>query len=178
MIGCLLGAAAGWIAMALVMPHATDIGWLLALIAPTTFIAAWIALGSERISYAGWQMALCFYLVTLHSFAPPTGFSAATDRITGILIGCSVMYLVFATLWPDSAGANARKEIEALDAGLATAAAPRSGREIARLRGPLARSISQARDARYEQVSLPAEELNAARARYLAFLRRSLHAPS
>ena len=175
-ISCLMGAVTGGIAIVLVMPHATDIGWLLALIAPVTFLAAWIALGSERSSYAGRQMALCFYLVTLHGFAPPGDISAATDRILGILIGGGVMYLVFAILWPDTACAEARKQLTALERGLASALAPRSGRDIARLRAPLARARAQTQDAGYERATFPAAELDAAYARYLAFLRKSFHA--
>ncbi|SED39759.1 FUSC family protein [Rhodobacter sp. 24-YEA-8] len=174
-IGCLMGAVAGVLAMVLVMPHATDIGWLLALIAPVTFLAAWIALGSERSSYAGWQMALCFYLVTLHGFAQPGDISAATDRIIGILIGSGVMYLVFAVLWPDAASAEARNQLTALDRGLASARTPHSGRDIARLRAPLALARAHAQDAGYEREAFPRAELDAAYARYLAFLRKSFH---
>lgn len=177
MIGCLVGAGAGLIALLLVMPHASDIGWLLAPIVPVTFLAAWISLGSERISYAGWQMALCFYLVILHGFAPPGDFAAGADRIIGILIGAGVVWVTFTLLWPEDAAA----EIEALlaqGAALASVPRPRSGREAAALRAPLARLTALERDAAYERTSFPHGDLHQARRAYLSALERSFHAPA
>ena len=52
-LGCLIGAGLGLGAILLLMPYMTDLGDLLLLLAPVTLLSAWVAYGSERISYAG-----------------------------------------------------------------------------------------------------------------------------
>ena len=98
--GCLVGAAMGIGAIILLMPSMTSILDLLLLLAPTTFVAAWIACGSERISYAGWQIALALYETVLQGFGPVTDMVSAKDRIIGILLGNVVSYVVLAAIWP------------------------------------------------------------------------------
>jgi multidrug resistance protein MdtO len=56
-VGCLIGAGLGLGAILLLMPLMTDLGDLFLLLAPVTFLAAWVGYGSERISYAGLQAA-------------------------------------------------------------------------------------------------------------------------
>ena len=46
------------------IPHMDSIVGLVLLIAPCTFVFAWVAHSSPRLSYAGFQMALAFYIVT------------------------------------------------------------------------------------------------------------------
>ncbi len=119
-VGCLIGAALGIGAILLVMPFMTDLGDLLLLLAPVTFLAAWIACGSERIGYAGLQIALAFYLAVLQDYGPTLDMETARDRIIGILIGNLVVFAIFTTIWPVSAAgvarANLAKAIEQLAA--------------------------------------------------------------
>lgn len=105
-IGCLLGAVLGVGSILFLMPHMTDIGHLMLLVGVCTFVAAWVANGSSLIEYAGWQMALAFFLCVLHGFGPSLDVAVATDRILGILIGNVVVALVFLTLWPTSVSAS------------------------------------------------------------------------
>lgn len=98
--GCLVGAAMGIGAIILLMPAMTDLLDLLLLVAPATFVAAWVACGSERISYAGWQLALAFYETVLQGSGPVVDMEPAKDRIIGILLGNVVCYVVLATIWP------------------------------------------------------------------------------
>lgn len=107
-VGCLIGAAMGVGSIILFMPFMTDIGQLALLVGGGSLIAAWIANGSERISYMGWQAALAFFLCTLGSFEPSFDFGAATNRILGILFGNVVVSIVFSTIWPVSIGGNLR----------------------------------------------------------------------
>ena len=107
-LGCLIGAAMGVGAMIVFVPHMTDIGHLMVLVGCGSLIAAWIANGSERISYMGWQAALAFFLCTLGGFGPSVDFGVATNRIIGILFGNVVVSLVFSTIWPVSVGGNVR----------------------------------------------------------------------
>ena len=109
--GALIGGAMGIGTIVFLMPHMTDIGHFLLLIGLGSFIAAWVASGSELIRYAGWQMALAFFLCVLPTVTTsflPSGFgpvfdtSVATERVLGILIGNVVVALVFLSLWPTS----------------------------------------------------------------------------
>jgi multidrug resistance protein MdtO len=101
-IGCLIGAALGLGAILLLMPLMTDLGDLLLLLAPVTLLAAWIASGSERISYAGLQISLAFYLVVLQGYGPTIDMYTARDRTIGILFGNIVILVIFTTVWPVS----------------------------------------------------------------------------
>ncbi|MCW1933757.1 FUSC family protein [Pararhodobacter zhoushanensis] len=174
--GAVMGAVAGFATMLWLMPLVDDIGGLLLLLAVPTFVAAWIGLGGERISYAGWQLALCFFLVVLTGFGPPTGIGAAVSRVIGILFGSAVIMVVFAVVWPDSARDDALAAIDEMDTALATAPPPRSGRDIARLRAPLAQAMRLSEMARYERLADLSPQIAAAKARYHAFLRSTAHA--
>jgi multidrug resistance protein MdtO len=98
--GCLIGGLLGLAAILMLMPLMTDLGQLLAMVAAVTLLAAYVATGSQRIAYAGLQIALAFYLVVLQGFGPTLDMETARDRIVGILIGNVVVYVVFTTIWP------------------------------------------------------------------------------
>jgi len=101
-VGCLIGAGLGLGAILLLMPRMTDLGDLFLLLTPVTFLAAWVGYGSERISYAGWQIGLAFYLVVLQGFGPTISMYTARDRTIGILFGNIVVFAIFTTIWPVS----------------------------------------------------------------------------
>jgi multidrug resistance protein MdtO len=101
-VGCLIGAGLGLGAILLLMPLMTDLGDLLLLLAPVTLLAAWLGYGSERISYAGWQIGLAFYLVVLQDYGPTISMYTARDRTIGILFGNIVVFAIFTTIWPVS----------------------------------------------------------------------------
>ncbi|WP_323014592.1 FUSC family protein [Devosia sp.] len=107
MAGCLIGAAMGVGSIVFIMPHMTDIGHLLLLVAVGTFIAAWVANGSSLVQYMGWQMALAFFLCVLQGYGPSFDLGVASNRVLGILIGNAVVAIVFLWLWPASVGAGA-----------------------------------------------------------------------
>jgi multidrug resistance protein MdtO len=101
-VGCLIGAGLGLGAILLLMPDMTDLGDLFLLLAPVTLLAAWVGYGSERISYAGWQIGLAFYLVVLQGYGPTIDMYTARDRTIGILFGNVVVFVIFTTIWPVS----------------------------------------------------------------------------
>jgi len=101
-VGCLIGAGLGLGAILLLMPRMTDLGDLFLLLAPITLLAAWVGYGSERISYAGWQIGLAFYLVVLQGYGPTINMYTARDRTIGILLGNIVVSVIFMTIWPVS----------------------------------------------------------------------------
>lgn len=100
--GCLAGAAFGISAMVFVQPSFTSIEALLAIVFAGAFVSAWVASGSPRIAYAGFQMAFAFFLCVLQGDAPSFDLTVARDRIVGILFGNGVVYLVSAYFWPVS----------------------------------------------------------------------------
>ena len=68
--GAVVGAAMGFLAILFLIPHMESITSLTLLVAAGTAVAAWVVVGSPRISYAGVQIALAFYMsagvVALH----------------------------------------------------------------------------------------------------------------
>src|SRR5215470_17595673 len=110
-VGCLIGAGLGLGAILLLMPRMTDLGDLFLLLAPVTLLAAWVGYGSERISYAGWQIGLAFYLVVLQGYGPTTDMYTARDRTIGILFGNIVISAIFTTIWPVSVASVVRTHV-------------------------------------------------------------------
>jgi len=66
-------------------------------------IAGWVAAGTERIAYAGLQIAFAFYysLFPSDGYAPDTDLTHLRDRVVGILFGLAVTALVFHYIWPE-----------------------------------------------------------------------------
>lgn len=101
-IGCLVGVTLALLYLFVLVPHMSSIGSLMGVVFGVTLLAAWVVLGSERISYAGLQIAFAFLLISLQGFGPSIDFDTARDRVIGILLGNLMMYLFFSYLWPRS----------------------------------------------------------------------------
>lgn len=100
--GCLIGAAAGIAAIVYVMPELTSIQSLLAVVFLGALASAWVAAGSPRIAYVGFQMAFAFFQCVIQGPSPAFDLVVARDRIIGILLGNLVVYVLFTRLWPVS----------------------------------------------------------------------------
>jgi multidrug resistance protein MdtO len=146
-IGCLIGAVMGVGSVLFLVPHMASVGSLMVLVFLGTLLAAWVAVGSERISYAGVQIALAFLMTVLQGFGPSIDMSVAMDRVIGILLGNVVLYLVFTQLWPVSVGRRVRDDF---------------GRALERLAG-MARLGESGRDAAVAQAGAVASRLAGAR---------------
>jgi multidrug resistance protein MdtO len=109
--GCVVGAALGLGTIIGLMPLMTDLGDLLLVVAPVTFLAAWIGFGSERIAYAGWQIGLAFFLSTFQEFGPTVDMETARDRVVGIILGNVIIFVIFAAVWPVSVARVARDNL-------------------------------------------------------------------
>jgi multidrug resistance protein MdtO len=83
-----------------VLPNIDSITGFVVLFAAVTAVAAWVATASSRLSYAGLQIALAFYLINLTEFSIQTSLSVARDRAIGVLLGTSMMWLVFERFYP------------------------------------------------------------------------------
>ena len=52
-----------------------------------------------RLNYFGRQMALAYYITIFQGFGVSASLMASRDRLTGILLGILVMWLVFDAEW-------------------------------------------------------------------------------
>jgi multidrug resistance protein MdtO len=150
--GCLIGAAAGLAAIVFLMPGVTSIGGLLAIVFLAALASGWVAGGSPRIAYAGFQIAFAFFLCVIQGSGPAFDLVVARDRVVGILLGNLVVYLTFTTLWPVSVASRIDPAIAFLLRSLSAmvAAANRSGRyllagEIRAALGALGQDLELAR---------------------------------
>jgi len=76
--------------------------------------SAWIAAGSPRIAYAGFQIAFAFFLCVIQGSSPSFDMTTARDRVIGILLGNIVVYVLFTNIWPVSVGKRIDPAIAAL----------------------------------------------------------------
>lgn len=97
------GVIAGLGTQIFVLPYIDSIGGFTVLFAAMTAVAAWIGTASSRLSYAGVQFAFAFYLIHLSDFSIQTNLAVGRDRVLGVLLGITMMWLVFERLFPRSA---------------------------------------------------------------------------
>jgi uncharacterized membrane protein YccC len=109
-VGCVIGGAFALFSILFLLPHMETIASLIVLVAAVTAIAAWIAAGSERISYAGFQIAFAFFLSMFQGYAPDTDLDKVRDRFVGILLGLVVTWVIFHYIWPERARIESRNQ--------------------------------------------------------------------
>jgi uncharacterized membrane protein YccC len=107
-LGCVIGGALALFTIVFLMPHMETIASLVVVVAFASAIGGWVATGSERISYAGLQIAFAFFYSVFQGFAPDTDLDNVRDRVVGILFGLIVTGLVFKYIWPERAGIEPR----------------------------------------------------------------------
>jgi multidrug resistance protein MdtO len=140
--GAVIGGLIAGLSIVFVLPHFTDIGQLCALVAVVALFAGWVATSSERLSYAGLQIAFAFFLGLLQTYSPATDLTVLRDRVVGILLGNVVMTLVFSGLWPESAVTRLRAALA--DVQRALAALLRAGSEAAATRQQTVEALTRA----------------------------------
>jgi multidrug resistance protein MdtO len=113
-LGCLVGAAFGIAAIVYLIPSITSIGALMVVVFLGALASAWIAAGSPRIAYAGFQIAFAFFLCVIQGSSPSFDMTTARDRVIGILLGNIVVYVLFTNIWPVSVGKRIDPAIAAL----------------------------------------------------------------
>jgi multidrug resistance protein MdtO len=157
-VGCLIGAAAGIAAIVFLVPHLTSIGGLLITVFVGAWAGAYVAGGSARISYVGFQFAFAFFLCVIQGSGPEFNLTVARDRIIGILVGNLVSYFALVHVWPatvsrrvDPALAAAFKQL----AQVVRASQPRERRLLAsEVQGSLSKIEADIDLAHYEPVSI------------------------
>jgi multidrug resistance protein MdtO len=103
------GLILGFGAQIFILPHLDSIAEFTVLFLAVTFIAAWFATSSPRLSYFGIQIAVAWYLINLQEFKIQTSLGVARDRVFGIFLGLMVMWLIFDQLWGAPAGVEMRR---------------------------------------------------------------------
>ncbi|OZI70908.1 FUSC family protein [Bordetella genomosp. 12] len=122
--GCLIGAALGIGSIVFLMPHMTSVGSIMLLVFFGTLLSAWVAVGNDRVSYAGVQIALAFLLTVLQGSGPTFDMDTARDRIVGVLLGNVVLFIMFTQFWPVSVLTRGWDTVRQALAHLALMAAP------------------------------------------------------
>jgi multidrug resistance protein MdtO len=175
--GALVGAAMGFLAIMLLIPSMESITSLTLVVAAGTAVAAWVVLGSPRISYAGVQIAFAFFVCVIQGFAPTWYFYTIRDRLVGILLGNVVITLVFQYVWPVRASDAMWKSLGAALRAMArlatvgsqsddqTEVIARTGSLRAQAAGDFATAQQWADDAAFELLTTAAPERLAARKR-------------
>jgi multidrug resistance protein MdtO len=163
------------------MPNVTSIGGLMAVVFVAALASGWIAAGSPRISYVGFQLAFAFFLSVIQGAAPAFDMTIARDRTIGILFGNLVVAIVSTQIWPVSVAKRIDPAIAALLARLASLASAASKSErwalAAETRTKLG-AIEQDLDlVQYEPSAIRPPKPWTARRRAIAGAITSLHAP-
>ena len=102
-VGCVIGGALALFTIVFLMPHMKTIASLVVVVACASAIGGWVAAGSQRISYAGLQIAFAFFISVFQGYTPDTDLDKVRDRVVGILFGLVVTGLVFHYIWPEGA---------------------------------------------------------------------------
>ncbi len=100
--GTTVGGLMGLVAIIYLVPQLNSIVGLALLVAGGAAVCAWVAAGSVRSSYAGFQMALAFFIMLLPGFDTSIDLTAIRDRFAGILVGITAMWIFFDLLWNTS----------------------------------------------------------------------------
>ncbi|MFZ0504756.1 MAG: FUSC family protein [Chthoniobacterales bacterium] len=112
-VGCVIGGVLGLICTIWLIPRFESLGMYLLIVFCLHGFAAWVAFGSERISYIGLQIALTFDLGVLQNYGPPTKIDPIRDRLIGVFLGICIISIVFSLVWPEGAGSFLREKLAA-----------------------------------------------------------------
>lgn len=110
--GAILGGLIlGMGAQILVFPQIDSIFAFTLVFGFVSVIAAWIMTGTPRLSYLGFQVAYAFYLIHLQSFHFETSLTTARDRVLGVGVGLTAMWLIFDHLWSAPASLSMKRAL-------------------------------------------------------------------
>lgn len=112
--GALLATLLALGLMIIVQPNLASVTGLLVMVLPVMALSGWIAGGSERIAYAGIQIAFTFALAFLDWFGPLYNLTELRDRVIGILLGVLVSSVIHVYLWPESEAMKLKQQLSQL----------------------------------------------------------------
>lgn len=185
-IGCVIGGGLGLICTIWVIPRFETLGMYLLIVFCLHALAAWIAFGSERISYMGLQIALTFDLGVLRDYGPPTSIDPIRDRFIGIILGIIIISIVFSLLWPEDARSFLRQKLAACLRSIARLlsldGSPDSSPQRQQLELEIASRLSEANtfeeQAAFEALLYGKEESNGANLKDVTSMTEELYAAS
>ena len=161
--GCLLGSLAALLATVFLIPELDSLIGLLLMLVPVIAFSAWLAAGSERISYAGLQVMFAFALAILDHFGPSTNLTEVRDRLVGVLLGVTVSAIVNIYFWPDSNREPLRKQarrlMQAIDQLASEPSPDLSAGDIGARRLQIWLLISQCKHGLSERMLEPGQEI-------------------
>jgi multidrug resistance protein MdtO len=128
--GCVIGGALGLICSIWLIPRFETLGMYLSVVFCLHALAAWVAFGSERISYMGLQIALAFGLGVLKDYGPAKEIDPIRDRFIGIILGILIITTVFSLVWPEDARSVVRQKLVACLRAVTRLLNIRDGREL------------------------------------------------
>lgn len=102
--GATIGGMIALLSVVYIIPHIDTIFGLLMLVIPVLIGSAWIANGSENISYAGVQIMFTFSLAVLETFSPVYELTEIRDRLVGIVAGILIAGIVHTVISPEREG--------------------------------------------------------------------------
>jgi multidrug resistance protein MdtO len=111
--GAVFGSLLALFEIVFILPQIDGIAALVVVVVPVLFTGAWIAAGSERISYAGVQLMFTFSLAFLEQFAPTYDLTEVRDRMVGIFLGIAVATFVQVCIWPEGEATLLRRRLSA-----------------------------------------------------------------
>jgi multidrug resistance protein MdtO len=185
-IGCVIGGGLGLICTIWVIPRFETLGMYLLIVFCLHALAAWIAFGSERISYMGLQIALTFDLGVLSDYGPPTSIDPIRDRFIGIILGICIISIVFSLVWPEDARSFVGKKLAGCLRSIARLlcldGSPDSNSERQQLELEIASRLSEANtfeeQAAFEALLYGKEETNGAELKHTTSVTEELYAAS
>jgi multidrug resistance protein MdtO len=77
--GAIIGGLIAGLSIVFILPHFDDIGQLCLLTAVVAAFAGWVTTSSERLSYAGMQIALAFFMGILQTYSPVTDLTVQRE---------------------------------------------------------------------------------------------------
>jgi multidrug resistance protein MdtO len=92
-----------------ILPYIDSIAGFTVLYILVITLAAWIETSSPRLSYFGTQPAVAFCFITLLEYKFQTSLALARDRVVGVLLGLSMMWLFFDHFYSKPAGLEMRR---------------------------------------------------------------------
>jgi multidrug resistance protein MdtO len=185
-VGCVIGGGLGLICTIWLIPRFETLGMYLLIVFCLHGLAAWIAFGSERISYMGLQIALTFDLGVLRDYGPPTAIDPIRDRFIGIVLGIIIISIVFSLLWPEDARSFVRQKLVACLRSIARLlrpdGSPDSSSQRQQLELEIASRLSEANtfeeQAAFEALLYGREESNGANLRDITSAAEEIYATS
>lgn len=103
LLGVVVGAVLGILALIAVMPNTNDPAIYLTVCFVVTAVCQYAALGSPTNWYFAFQIAVTFFVV-VYGVAPATDVHTALWRAWGTLLGTSVLFAAYRVVAPDYAG--------------------------------------------------------------------------